>query len=156
MMYDDLLQEWTLQSTDGQPVTLTFNSFDVGTMLSAPTTETSYIWTPNYPNYYPINYEQVKSFIQTKKISKILLFQEWTLKSTTEKPITLTFASFDTDTLHIVQINDKPFSGLSIPDPVIADSITVKFSSDPADYDNTGFLAEVCCSAMITTHVTGE
>ena len=27
-MYDDLLQEWTLQPTDGQPVTLAFNSFD--------------------------------------------------------------------------------------------------------------------------------
>ena len=60
-MYDDLLQEWTLQSTDGQPVTLTFNSFDVGTPLPAPSTGTSYIWTPNYPNDYPDNYQQVMS-----------------------------------------------------------------------------------------------
>ena len=59
-MYDDLLQEWTMQSTDGQPVTLTFNSFDVGTPLPAPSTETSYIWTPNYPNDYPKDYQQVK------------------------------------------------------------------------------------------------
>ena len=58
-MYYDLLQEWTLQSTDGQPVTLTFNSFDVGTLLPAPSTGTSYIWTPNYPNYYESNYQQV-------------------------------------------------------------------------------------------------
>ena len=60
MMYDDLLQEWTLQPTDGQPVTLTFNSFDVGKELPAPSTGTSYIWTPNYPNNYPNNYQQVK------------------------------------------------------------------------------------------------
>ena len=52
MKYDDLLQEWTLQSTDGQPVTLTFNSFDVGTLLPAPSTGTSYVWSPNYPNDY--------------------------------------------------------------------------------------------------------
>ena len=65
MMYDDLLQEWTLQSTDGQPVTLTFNSFDVGTLLPAPSTGTSYIWTPNYPNNYDTNYQQVKSLLST-------------------------------------------------------------------------------------------
>ena len=60
MMYDDLLQEWTLQSTDGQPVTLTFNSFDVGTIPQpAPSIGTSYIWTPNYPNNYDTNYQQV-------------------------------------------------------------------------------------------------
>ena len=65
MLYDDLLQEWTLQSTDGQPVTLTFNSFDVGTMLPAPSTGTSYIWSPNYPNNYDENYQQVKSLFYT-------------------------------------------------------------------------------------------
>ena len=68
MMYDDLLQEWTLQSTDGQPVTLTFNSFDVGTLLPAPSTGTSYIWSPNYPNNYDINYHQVKSLLSTMNI----------------------------------------------------------------------------------------
>ena len=66
MMYDDLLQEWTLQPTDGQPVTLTFNSFDVGAMpRPAPSTGTSYIWTPNYPNNYDTNYQQVKSLLST-------------------------------------------------------------------------------------------
>ena len=64
MIYDDLLQEWTLQSTDGQPVTLTFNSFHVGTMLPAPSTGTSYIWTPNYPNDYDSNYQQVKKALK--------------------------------------------------------------------------------------------
>ena len=59
--HDYLLQEWTLQSTDGQPVTLTFKSFYVGTLLPAPSTGTSYIWTPNYPNDYPNSYEQVIS-----------------------------------------------------------------------------------------------
>ena len=72
MMYDDLLQEWTLQSTDGQPVTLTFNSFDVGTLLPAPSTGTSYIWTPNYPNDYDNNYQQVMSLLSTMKILKMI------------------------------------------------------------------------------------
>ena len=66
-MYDNQLQEWTLQSTDGQPVTLTFNSFDVGTMLPAPSTGTSYIWSPNYPNNYDDNYQQVKLLLSTMK-----------------------------------------------------------------------------------------
>ena len=75
MMYDDLLQEWTLQSTDGQPVTLTFSSFDVGTLLPAPTNLTSFIWTPNYPNDYPNRYQQVKSPLSllTMKTLKIYL-----------------------------------------------------------------------------------
>ena len=69
MMCDDQLQEWTLQSTDGQPVTLTFNSFDVGMMLPTPstgtTTGTSYIWSPNYPNnYYDYNYQQVREALK--------------------------------------------------------------------------------------------
>ena len=70
-MYD-LLQEWTLRSTDGQPVTLTFNSFDVGTLLPAPSTGTSYIWSPNYPNNYDDNYQQVKSLLSTISILKMI------------------------------------------------------------------------------------
>ena len=73
MIYDDLLQEWTLQSTDGQPVTLTFNSFDVGTPLAAPATGTSYIWSPNYPNDYDNNYQQVKSFLKMMSIEDNIL-----------------------------------------------------------------------------------
>ena len=76
MIYDDLLQEWTLQSTDGQPVTLTFNGFDVGTPLPALSTGTSYIWSPNYPNNYDIlydeNYQQVKSLLSTMKKLKMI------------------------------------------------------------------------------------
>ena len=76
-MYDELLQEWTLQSTDGQPVTLTINSFDVGTLLPAPSTGTSYIWSPNYPNNYDVNYQQVKSHLSTiKKKLKLILGME--------------------------------------------------------------------------------
>ena len=70
--YDDLLQEWTLQSTNGQPVTLTFNSFDVGKLLPAPTTETSYIWSPNYPNDYDTNYLHVKSLLSAMKRFKFI------------------------------------------------------------------------------------
>ena len=70
MMYDDLLQEWTLQSTDRQPVTLTFNSFDVGAMpLSNTSSLTSYIWSPNYPNSYDGNYAQVKQNITSFNVS---------------------------------------------------------------------------------------
>ena len=69
-MYDDLLQEWTLQSTDGQPVTLTFNSFDVGTLLPAPSTGTSYIWTPNYPNSYTFEYLQVNFCKAQAKVTR--------------------------------------------------------------------------------------
>ena len=65
MMYDDLLQEWTLQSTDGQPVTLTFNSFDVEAMpLPVTSPLTSYIWSPNYPNDYDSNYQQVREALK--------------------------------------------------------------------------------------------
>ena len=63
----ELLQEWTLQTTKGQPVTLTFNRFDVGTMLPALSTGTSYIWTPNYPNNYDNSYQQVKLLLSTMK-----------------------------------------------------------------------------------------
>ena len=63
MIYDDLLQEWTLQSTDGQPVTLTFNSFDVGTMLPTASIGASYIWSPNYPAAYDGIYDQVRDIL---------------------------------------------------------------------------------------------
>ena len=43
----------------------------------------------------------------------------------------------------------------STPAPVTATTITVKFTSD-GYYTGKGFLATVCCSANITTDVTGE
>ena len=104
MTYDHLLlQEWTLQSTDGQPVTLTFNSFDVGAMLPAPSNGSSYIWSPNYPNSYDENYAQVKQIITSTTVMFLhnhdYLLQEWTLQSTDGQPVTLTFNSFDVGTL---------------------------------------------------------
>ena len=64
--------------------------------------------------------------------------------------------SWDSD---IVEITDgsstQTFSGSSIPAPVTATTITVKFSSD-GYLSRSGFLATVCCSASITTDVTGE
>ena len=49
----------------------------------------------------------------------------------------------------------QTFSGTSIPGPVTANTITVKFRSDDST-TRGGFLATVCCSANITTDVTGE
>ena len=93
-----VLQEWTLQPTDGQPVTLTFNSFDVGAMLPAPSNGSSYIWSPNYPNSYDENYAQVKQIITSTTVMFLhnhdYLLQEWTLQSTDGQPVTLTFNSF--------------------------------------------------------------
>ena len=72
MMYDYLLQEWTLQSTDGQPVTLTFNSFDVEAMpLPVTSPLTSYIWSPNYPNAYDSNYQQVREALEYSRMQII-------------------------------------------------------------------------------------
>ena len=75
------LQEWTLQSKDGQPVTLTFHSFDVGTILPAPSTGTNYIWSPNYPNYYDDDYQQVKSLPSTMNIEDDILGMENTVNN---------------------------------------------------------------------------
>ena len=96
------------------------------------------------------------------KILKMIL-KEWRLESTTGEPITLTFAAFDTTGYSwysdIVEITDgsstQTFSGTSVPGPVTATTITVKFSSDDV-YTRLGFLATICCSASITTDVTGE
>ena len=90
----------------------------------------------------------------------MLMFQEWRLESTTGEPITLTFAAFNTESgADTVYINDgsttQTFSGSSVPGPVTATTITVKFTSDYSVI-RRGFLATVCCSATITTDVTGK
>ena len=92
-----------------------------------------------------------------------MILKEWRLESTTGEPITLTFAAFDTTDYSwysdIVEITDgsstQTFSGTSVPGPVTATTITVKFSSGHRD-TSKGFLATVCCSASITTDVPGE
>ena len=40
-------------------------------MLPAPSNGTSYIWSPNYPNNYDVNYQQVKSHLSTIKKIKV-------------------------------------------------------------------------------------
>ena len=80
--------------------------------------------------------------------------------STTGEPVTLTFVAFNTESDYdTVEVNDgsstQTFSGTNIPAPVTATTITVKFSSDDR-WTRSGFLATVCCSANITTDVTGE
>ena len=94
--------------TDGQPVTLTFNSFDVGKMpLPATSPLTSYIWSPNYPNsHYVTNYQQVRDCGLPFNVIYASCFfldvcmyddlpQEWTLHPTDAVSVTLTFSSFD-------------------------------------------------------------
>jgi len=74
--------------------------------------------------------------------------------------VTLTFVVFNTESDYdTVQIYNgsttQTFSGTSIPGPVTATTITVKFTSD-GSVTRRGFLATVCCSASITTDATGE
>ena len=97
------------------------------------------------------------------------------MESTTGEPVTLTFAAFDIEGVHAecgdsccdwIEINDGSSTQRycnevygtpgPTPGPFTANNITVKFSSDGWDGGNTGFLATVCCSASITTDVTGE
>ena len=98
-----------------------------------------------------------------ENIIEVDILQEWKLESTTGEPVTLTFEAFNTgdcvSECDSVEINDgtttQTFNSTSIPGPVTATTITVKFSSDDS-VARTGFLATVCCSANITTGVTGE
>ena len=89
-----------------------------------------------------------------------IIFKEWILESTTGEPVTLTFVAFNTESDYdTVEVNDGSFtqwfSGTSTPGPFTATTITVKFSSDGSATRN-GFVGTVCCSANITTDVTGE
>ena len=63
--FDDpppILMIWTIQSTTDEPVSLTILTFDVGTMLPTPTNiSANMIWSPNYPNNYDNNYQQVST-----------------------------------------------------------------------------------------------
>ena len=102
-------------------------------------------------------------------------FKEWRLESTTGEPVTLLFTEFNIEGVHSacggsccdwIEINDGSSTQRYCnevygtpgpnPGPVTGNTITVKFSSDGYEGGNKGFLATVCCSASITTNVTGE
>ena len=99
-----------------------------------------------------------------ENIIEVDILQEWKLESTTGEPVTLTFEAFNTgdcvSECGSVEINygttTQTFNSTSIPGPVTATTITVKFKSSNSPNSGPGFLATVCCSASITTDVTGE
>ena len=66
-----------------------------------------------------------------------------------------TTQTFSGDSINGYYNGDGAYIGTSIPGPVTDTTITVKFSSDYS-VTRRGFLATVCCSASITTDVTGE
>ena len=94
------------------------------------------------------------------KIFKVI-FQEWRLESTTKEPVTLTFATFDLYNCEdFVEINDGSGSSSqrycdSNPGTLTGTNITVKLHTNGFDAAS-GFMATVCCSANITTYITGE
>ena len=74
--------------------------------------------------------------------------------------MTLTFAAFNTESDYdTVQIYNgsttQTFSGSSIPAPVTATTITVKFTSDRSD-TRSGFFAVVTGDVTVTTDVAGK
>ena len=136
--------------------------------MVTPSNFTSYIWSPNYPSNYEVNYYQVQSGVckEDKRVYSVYdLFQEWKLESTNGEPVTLTFERIDIEmqfgweVCHDwVEINDgnssQRYCGTSVPGPFTSTgtNMTVKFHSDMGR-TGTGFLAVVCCSVNVTTDV---
>ena len=138
-----------------------------------------YITSPNYPEHYPSNYEEVKMIYKNGWIDSVQCnimmthLQTWTIQST-NGIVLLEFGSFDVQSTpdcwqdDYVEISYGSFSQkycnqfIDIPGPIpgpftsFGSPITVKFHTGSTG-TNTGFLAAACCSVTITNNIdTGK
>ena len=121
------LQTWQLQSTNGQPITLTFDSFDVSTCRESPIDNV-------ITDYCSCDYVEIDDGSGPQRFCG---------------PFT---GLNGTEGQHYYNGEDGAI-GTSIPGPFTSNTtITVRFSSNYSPSpSSTGFLAVVCCSVNVTT-----
>ena len=125
------MQTWQLQSTNGQPITLTFDTFDVRTCMNSTVLGT-------IVDYCSCDYVEIDDGSGPQRICG---------------PVNGDLNGTDMNSEYYYN-GDNGAIGTSIPGPFTSNTtITVKFSSraQVLGMSSTGFLAVVCCSVNVTT-----
>ena len=125
------MQTWQLQSTNGQPITLTFDTFDVRTCMNSTVLGT-------IVDYCSCDYVEIDDGSGPQRICG---------------PVNGDLNGTDMYSGYYYN-GDNGAIGTSIPGPFTSNTtITVKFSSraQVLGMSSTGFLAVVCCSVNVTT-----
>ena len=125
------MQTWQLQSTNGQPITLTFDTFDVRTCMNSTVLHT-------IVDYCSCDYVEIDDGSGPQRICG---------------PVNGDLNGTDMYSGYYYN-GDNGAIGTSIPGPFTSNTtITVKFSSraQVLGMSSTGFLAVVCCSVNVTT-----